>query len=179
MILYPLWDPLSEDVCRSCWGKNCMFSFRFIIQGWNSILEKLYARMVHFWNTQSSASVLMESGDRRSLAPVFNFSIDLQVLLCEKDAFEADTCILFRSNIAKVNAASLFCDHCYSCVLFSVRILNLLLYSNLAGVFNYFLFMFLMWFSYLLVAWCQISATVSSWEMDFSFFMRKKPKLLL
>lgn len=97
----------------------------------------------------------MESGDRRSLAPVFNFSIDLQVLLCEKDAFEADTCILFRSNIAKVIAASLFCDHCYSCVLFSVRILNLLLYSNLAGVFNYFLFMSLMWFSYLLVARCQ------------------------
>lgn len=49
------------------------------------------------------------------------------------------TCILFRSNTDKVLAASLFCDHCYSCVLFFVLILNLL-YSNLAGEFNYFAF---------------------------------------
>lgn len=49
-------------------------------------------------------------------------------LLCYKDALEAVICILFRNNIAKVPATSLFCDpllfvHSFLCSNFkSVRI---------------------------------------------------------
>lgn len=86
--------------------------------------------------------------------------------LCYKDASEVTHA--FYSGVTLL----IFVAIVY--VLLCVLILNLLLYSNLAGVFNAFIFTLLTWLSYLVVAWFQRDLIEpAGWEMDFSISQEK------